>query len=169
MIIHVKTEAKSIHLRKQIVLSWHIELTWHLSVVKETTLTGILRNYYYRCRTLIFFQFIFSIIDYNHDSWKCSSTHLTQNCLYRCCTKCFKIWVRSKDSERLEFQLLKILPCNSILQQHPSILPICCMIWCPPVSKPCPITTNIDDYTVKNNYSIWSKKGDHSVKRVKSY
>ena len=24
-------------------------------------------------------------------------------------------------------------------------------------------------YIVKNNYSIWSKKGDHSVKRVKSY
>ena len=26
-----------------------------------------------------------------------------------------------------------------------------------------------ETYTVKNNYSIWSKKGDRSVKRVKSY
>ena len=25
------------------------------------------------------------------------------------------------------------------------------------------------EYTVKNNYSIWSKKGDRFVKRVKSY
>ena len=40
----------------------------------------------------------------------------------------------------------------------------------PPVSLPFPVwcpTLFQEHYTVKNNYSIWSKKGDSSVKRVK--
>ena len=63
--------------------------------------------------------------------------------------KSFKILIRSKDIERLEFQLFEIL-CNFMLRQHPSILPIpCCIIWCfLPVTEPCPITTNIDDYLI---------------------